>query len=207
MEKKRNNKKLFAIIGGSVLAFVLTIALSVSITLAYFGGTANGTQTITMDKAVTVGLNNLGSANVVNALPGQKVEVNATATVTSGESGAFVAMKVTATAAEGATITAPTLTVSGDWVKVGDYYFYATGAADNTAKLTKVANAGTAVLAGSFVLDKTLTNAVAEDVISVRVDVIAVQGVAFDSNGAKITDPTIAQALEMFDQFDNTIVA
>ena len=37
MEKRKSNKKLFAIIGGSVLAFVLTIALSVSITLAYFG--------------------------------------------------------------------------------------------------------------------------------------------------------------------------
>lgn len=206
MEKKRNKKKLFAIIGGSVLAFVLTIALSVSITLAYFGGTANGTQTITMDKAVTVGLNNLGSANVTGALPGQKVTVDATATVTSGASGAYVAMKLTVTGAEG--LTAPTLTLTGNWTKVGDYYFYTTTAGtDNTAKLANVADQGTAVLNGSFVLDKTLTNTVAEKTITVQVDVIAVQGVAFDASGNKITEPTIAQALEMFDQFDNTIVA
>ena len=44
MEKK-NNKKLFAIIGGSVLAFILTIALSVSITLAYFGQTVQAKDT------------------------------------------------------------------------------------------------------------------------------------------------------------------
>ena len=214
MENKKNKKKLFAIIGASALAFILTVALSVSITLAYFGGKANGTQTVTLDKAVTVDYSTTATAQVKNALPGQKVDMNAKATVASGESGAFVAMKVTVEAGKGTgtgTLVAPTLTFDkdGTWTKVGDYYYYteAAGTAeDKTAAMKQVANAAAAELKASFIVDTTLDNTYAESTITINVDIIAVQGVAFDASGAKIAAPTIANVLEMFKQFDSTIV-
>ena len=94
MEKK-NNKKLFAIIGGSVLAFILTIALSVSITLAYFGDTKQEGMTVNLDAAVTVGHSWQASETYdTKVLPGEGVDVSATANVTAGENGAFLAAKV-----------------------------------------------------------------------------------------------------------------
>ena len=212
MENKKNKKKLFAIIGASALAFILTVALSVSITLAYFGGKANGTQTVTLDKAVTVDYSTTATAEVKNALPGQKVDMNAKATVTSGASGAFVAMKVTVEAGKGTgtgTLAAPTLTFADGetWTKVGDYYYYTTTkGTDNKAVMKQVANTDAAELNASFIVDTTLDNTYAESTITIKVDIIAVQGVAFDASGAKIDAPTIANVLEMFKQFDSTIV-
>ena len=100
MEKK-NKKKLFAIIGGSVLAFVLTIALSVSITLAYFG------ETISTGEGFTLGLGNklefttdtlgasvVGEADLKGMLPGETRLVNMTGTVDSTDTTYFLRFKL-----------------------------------------------------------------------------------------------------------------
>ena len=211
MDNKKSKKKLFAIIGSSVLAFVLTVVVSVAVTLAYFGGTGEGTNTATMDKAVTVGVTTT-NATVADVLPGEKVTVDAKATVTAGVSGGFVAIKVetSANAGESLTMTAPTVTLAdgSTWTKVGNYYYYTTAAGtDDSAKLEQVADSEIATLTGSFVVDKTLTNEYAESTITVTFTVIVVQGEAFDAQGNAIAEPAIADALEMFDQFDENIVA
>lgn len=192
MENKKNKKKLFAIIGASALAFILTVALSVSITLAYFGGSKAGTTTVTMDKAVTVDTVAMGSATVDNALPGQAVALDATATVSAGTTGAFVAAKVVI----GAGIDGLALAADqkfANWTKSGDYYIY-TGPTGEVPQV--VANAGTAKVAGSFVIDKTLTNDAAEKSVTITVTFVAVQGKVFDASGAEAT-PTLANVLEM----------
>lgn len=193
MENKKNKKKLFAIIGASALAFILTVALSVSITLAYFGGSKAGTTTVTMDKAVTVDTVAMGSATVDNVLPGQKVALDATATVSAGTSGAFLAVKVEQTGDAITGLDAANGTFTG-WTKHTDGYFYYVG--EGTAPVV-VANAGTAKLTGSFVVSKDLTNTVAEKTATITVTFVAVQGVAFDAAGDKIAAPTIANVAEM----------
>ena len=192
MEKNKNKKKLFAIIGASALAFVLTIALSVSITLAYFGGSANGNTTITMDKAVTVGTPTVTSVDTA-ALPGQKVALDAKATIAAGTSGAFVAAKVEQTGDALTGLDAANATFTG-WTKHTDGYFYYVG--EGTSPVV-VADAGEAKLTGSFVISKDLDNKAAEKTATITVTFVAVQGVAFDENGDKIATPTIANVAVM----------
>ena len=102
MEKK-NKKKLFAIIGGSVLAFVLTIALSVSITLAYFGDTQTSTATnIKVGQALDVtaaGATAAAGTTLTNVLPGWTGTVNATGTVAETNTKYFLRFKFTTVAA------------------------------------------------------------------------------------------------------------
>lgn len=90
--EKRNNKKLFAIIGGSVLAFVLTIALSVSITLAYFGDTKNDDTKITLGQAVTLNAVTIAQSDPVTLVPTQKANLTTTITgaATTTESYLFI---------------------------------------------------------------------------------------------------------------------
>lgn len=192
MENKKNKKKLFAIIGASALAFILTVALSVSITLAYFGGSKTGTTTVTMDKAVTVDTVAMGSATVDNALPGQAVNLDATATVAAGATGAFVAAKVEIGAGIDGLALATDQTFA-NWTKSGDYYIY-TGATGTTPQV--VADKGTAKVEGSFIITKTLGNDAAEKSVTITVTFVAVQGKVFDATGAATT-PTLANVLEM----------
>lgn len=83
MEKNKNKKKLFAIIGASALAFVLTIALSVSITLAYFGGANKGATTLKTGGSVEVGSAATATATTTALVPGQKFELSIGTTVKS----------------------------------------------------------------------------------------------------------------------------
>ena len=215
MDSKKSKKKLFAIIGSSVLAFILTVVVSVAVTLAYFGDTDEASTTATMDKAVTVGLTVTEDA-VQHVLPGEKVDVEAKATVEAGVSGAFVAIKVnpTTAAAEGVdgalATTAPAIVLAdgSTWTKVGSYYYYTTEAGtdeDTSAQLKQVADGEVATLTGSFIVDETLDNDYAESTITVTFSVIVVQGEAFE-DGKLVSNATISDALEMFDQYDDTIV-
>ncbi len=195
MENKKNKKKLFAIIGASALAFILTIALSVSITLAYFGGTKEGSATVTMDAAVTVDTATVTTTQVKKALPGQKIDFTGTATVACGENGAFLAAKIDTVAVDETTakiegVDLTNATFAG-WKKHTDGYYYYTGAADENGTAPKAIEAGSQTLAGSFVLSGTaLTNANANQAIKITVTFVAVQGVAFDTTGNPIANPT-----------------
>ena len=210
MEKK-NKKKLFAIIGGSVLAFVLTIALSVSITLAYFGDTGNATKTVTMGAAVTLDdeTTAFATAEVEGALPGEGIDFSVKADLTSTPTeGAFVAMKISATSSDNTNLAAPTITLNdGSTWKLSNGIYYLVTAA-NADTLKAVSSTEDATLAGSFVLSTALTNDAATDVITITAEISAIQGELFYTEGYKgsdasgvvgnaITNATIADAVEL----------
>ena len=226
MEKK-NKKKLFAIIGGSVLAFVLTIALSVSITLAYFGDTATGDQKITMDAAVNVDNSMTSAVDITGALPGQGIDLTATATVDAGANGAFLAATISVDGDASLETAAAALAAKG-WAYVDGYYYYIGGEATTgtaSTAVAKVNDAGTAVLTTRFVIPTTLkdndettpaSSSVAEAELTVEVTFIAVQGKAFYTDadkaaaaskqvGDEITTPTIGDIAAMVqDVLDDT---
>ncbi len=205
MDNKKSKKKLFAIVGGSVLAFILTVVVSVAVTLAYFGGTQTTNATITMDEAVSIGSFNMTGTTSTEVLPGQKVDVKSTLTVetpadadgSENNGAAFIAIKAeiedntNANNASGAFATAP-----AGWVLKDGWYYYAS--ADE--KLTKV-NAGDSVtLDFSYIVSTTLTNDVANETVTITLTGIAVQGQAFDSSGNAI-EATITNTQAMFEQF------
>ena len=222
--EKRNNKKLFAIIGGSVLAFVLTIALSVSITLAYFGDSASKNTTVKMDAAVTLNQETTKFATVANGndvLPGEAVNLDLAIKLTSTpKEGAYLAMKVTLAATKGGqTITdlPSTLTLANGttWTLHNNIYYYTTEAVTGADTVTKAAVLQTANTTdganfkGGFIVSPTLTDeqvAGAEMVITAKI--AAIQGQLFYTEavtggtiGTPIDAPTIEQvvALQAFD--------
>ncbi len=214
MDNKKSKKKLFAIIGGSVLAFVLTVVVSVAVTLAYFGDQAANTSTITMDKAVLISDTDsatdgkqisMEGTTTTAVLPGQKTTAKGTVTLDANSLAAFIAIKPTITDNTGATTNKAAIAAAPTgWVKVGDYYFYANGT-DKTATMTQVAAGRNAVFEFTFIVDTALTNDAAEKTITVKLDVIAVQGFAFNATGDKIDVPTIENCAAMFQQFDSNI--
>lgn len=188
MEKK-NKKKLFAIIGGSVLAFVLTIALSVSITLAYFGGSGTATQKITLGANVAVA-DSTGAAgkvtlgqNIPNALPGQVIDVTVDANITSsGEQRAAVMLLI-----EGDTSETLELASDSGWVHYGSavgtddteytVYLLGTAAAMTTVDATEAGKAMTQ-FSGKYTVDPEIDNAsnkAGTDLESFSATVVAVQ--------------------------------
>ena len=184
MEKKRSNKKLFAIIGGSVLAFVLTIALSVSITLAYFGETKGGSQTITLSNPVKLGADTavtFSTEEDVPVVPTEWVKVNATAKIESTNTPSVLFAYVST--GSGIAVKNASLTAT-NWTKVGEvtiasvtYDLYAIASAEDT--LTPIASGDTAdrSITYTFQVDPDIEN---EDVtgtltMSISVNFVRVQ--------------------------------
>ena len=177
MEKKKNNKKLFAIIAASALAFVLTVALSVSITLAYFGQakTATGANTITIaqplkfegDLAVSTG----GDANVV-LVPGDTAAVGLSFKIAQhAQTGAYVRFKIApstelpAAVAGKLSVVETGVSVEGtevadvQLVKGADNYYYVCDKDGKVAEVT-LATAKTITVSGIAVkLDENVKNA------------------------------------------------
>ena len=201
--EKRNKKKLFAIIGGSVLAFVLTIALSVSITLAYFGQTAGKDMTVSMDAAITVGHSWTDSQTYSTAvLPGEAINLTAKATLDCGTRGAFLAAKVTLTGAD--TVlknTSFAIPENSEWYyDAGTQYIYYVGTHTGTPTAPAVINAdGDKTLSGGYIVNSTINNDTRVASFTVTLTFYAVQGVVFDTtSGAEVT-PTFANVSAMFE--------
>lgn len=224
MEKRKNNKKLFAIIAGSALAFVLTIALSVSITLAYFGETATNKTSVTMGGAVFVGTTAATDGEGItmsealkDVLPGQAVEVSAKIAVTTSAGAtqsAYIAVRPTFEAAEGAQgdvddlATALSLvtaegssTSKGTWVKVNGWYFLCSDSAAENSKLVSfdISSGAEVVAKATGTVPITLKNDSALQVVNATFEVVAVQGTTFDGDGKPVTG-TIANSIAMFTQ-------
>lgn len=210
MEKKRN-KKLFAIIGGSVLAFVLTIALSVSITLAYFGATDNGKTTVSLGQALTVNSTQAEDAKITDVLPGQKLNVTANATVAkSSTTGFLMALVSVTTTATGEGVTASNLTdavkVDSKWANVGtekntNETVYVYGTASKLTATTNTAEDQTVkFIDGITIPDEEITNAYAGSdlVISVRFIVVQSSIPGEGANGFIEGDVSFAQAKDAF---------
>jgi len=219
MEKK-NKKKLFAIIGGSVLAFVLTIALSVSITLAYFGETKNDTTTITLGAAVTLDSVALATAEAVTLVPTQKADLTTTITgpATTTESYLFIevvtdvtkgsgnATEEDLTAIKNALNTAISTAVGSDWEKVCDTTngtLYAFGSADDLQELG--AGALEQTFAASFNIPD-LTNSAALAEVTFTVKAVRIQQIFADNGTTPKTAASDYQDIVLGTSFLNTAV-
>ena len=202
MEKRKNNKKLFAIIAGSAMAFVLTIALSVSITLAYFGDTKDVTSTATLGAAVTLDSATTTTQNIT-VIPTQQLKVDATAKCpTSGTDSvlwAVVTIGGTSTQLQG-----QAATINSDWTKYGTeagggtvYYFGSTaptelGTSTITDKDLTYTFTVPAILDSSSNTDNNLTG----QTLTVKVQFIRVQIVYTDGVSKATTADQYEEAVE-----------
>ena len=204
MEKRKNKKKLFAIIAGSALAFVLTIALSVSITLAYFGDTSSDGATVTMGAKVEIG-DTTATAAPATVIPTQKTVVSATASLTpSGTQSVLFAVVDVDVATELGTL--QSITTAAGWTKVGTTAKVAgTLVTDATegdlfvlgteTALTKInedptiaddSTLATAEFTYSFIVPAALTNDVSTKTVTVKVQFIRLQHI-YLSDGTTLT--------------------
>lgn len=190
MENKKNKKKLFAIIAASALAFVLTIALSVSITLAYFGSTGTGQTKVTLGGSVEVGSALTMTENVTDAVPGQTVSLSINGKIKSSSTQKAAVILLVNT-------NESTVTVNGSgWKEVTDvtatkddktYKVYAYGTSDalTVVDLTATDTTLTAFTA-SYTVPTTLTNTAAgTNAATVDAIMIAVQNGTSDLDKAK----------------------
>ena len=208
MEKKKNNKKLFAIIAASALAFVLTVALSVSITLAYFGQAASGSATLSTGGSVLVGTAETFSDEVSGLVPGQKVTMDIKATVKSStKQDAFLVAIVDL--GDGAdSDLAGLIKVADTWKPVGTaaevessgvkgaVYVYGTKDAATKISATNAAEVPAAnIIAltdGTVEVPTGWDNTKADKTVNLKVTFVAVQ-TPVDGAGALVTAPTAAQ--------------
>lgn len=190
MENKKNKKKLFAIIAASALAFVLTIALSVSITLAYFGSTGTGQTKVTLGGSVEVGSALTMTENVTGAVPGETVSLSIKGKIKSSSTQKAAVILLVNT-------NGSTVTVSGDdWkevtgvtatkdTKTYKVYAYGTSTALKVVDLTSTEQE-LAAFTASYQVPTTLTNDDADDdAATVDAIMIAVQNGTSDLGTTK----------------------
>lgn len=210
--EKRNKKKLFAIIGGSVLAFVLTIALSVSITLAYFGDTGNNTKTLNMAGGIYLSGNTAAEkVQIVGTFedqyyPGQtaaltgKLGVYTNADATSSAYVVISADSVTTDFTDGlVTVTFATAegsdTSKGTWVEatVGEdkYYVLCTGSTPYKVELSGETPV-TVEFDATVDFSEDITNTHATKTVTINLQAVAIQTVVF-ADGVEVENPTAAQ--------------
>ena len=206
MEKK-NNKKLFAIIGGSVLAFILTIALSVSITLAYFGQSDNGTATLKMGNAITVGEPAVAEdVELDDMLPAEAREVTIEGTVKSDGEGtptdALIRFSASAVVGEGfdsvetpvefEVVSASVDGTAYTTTKEGNYYYLMDKTVTtNCAVITGSTTGNEIELVVRVTASADLTNTSANKTITVSFEIGAAQA---NINGDKAHTPAEAAA-------------
>ena len=198
MEKNKNKKKLFAIIGASALAFVLTIALSVSITLAYFGQSAQGGAKIATSGSVLVDTAAKSTTDPVKYVPGQKYSIDVEANVTSSSSQTaylFALVKANVTPAkDGVVDSLVTGNLAENWTDTtkaaGEYTVYLYG----TATLGKTINATTAdqkiklINTADATVPTTWDNGYADLTIDLDVIFVAVQSPVKTDNSLYVSD-------------------
>ena len=209
----KGKRKLTAIIIASSLAFILTVVLTATITLAFFGGGATGTGDITMGGPVNVNDSVIDTINIAGALPGQKVNLNAQATVSStatNPTNAILRAYFTWSVSDGADIASPTIPTdaidvngTGDakWVKNGDFYYLTNADDSNMAviDLTATGNTKTVALVDSYTLSNALTNEVADKTITINVEFTALQAnLPVGADGALTDVVSMEQARTLF---------
>ena len=222
-KKKRN---VTAIVVGSALAFLLTVALTVTLTLAFFGGTATGTGDITMGGPVNVNDTVIDTVNVAGALPGETVNLDAVATVSStatNPTNAILRAYFNWTVSDDAEIASPNIptdafdlngTADAKWVKNGDFYYLVNADDNNMAviDLTTTGNTKSIALVNDYKLSEELTNDVADKTITINVEFTALQAqLPVGADGALTDAVTMEQARTIFNDLstndDTTAIA
>ena len=197
MDSKKSKKKLFAIIGSSVLAFILTVVVSVAVTLAYFGDTQDGEGTVTMGQALNWEANSVTAetelAEGKTVLPGHQGTLTVSGTIEQTTTPAYLRMKI-ASAAEGEgaadiELASEYVCTDGTFVSAGaDGWYYLVKTADESAMQSldaSAANGKEVSYTVVYTVDKDYTNDVANDVITVSVTMEIIQA---ENIGTSLTE-------------------
>lgn len=181
MDNKKSKKKLFAIIGSSVLAFVLTVVVSVAVTLAYFGDTQSGEETITMGQALTFTESSVtATANLETVLPGAEGTLTVNGQIAQSTTKAYLRAKVTTdgTGASSIVLGDEFTTTLGTFVSSGAdgyYYLVKTATPTDMQDLDASAAAKDISFTVAYTVDPDLTNDVAEQTITVTATLEIIQ--------------------------------
>lgn len=167
------------------LGLAVTMLLSSSITLAFFGSSSSGTSTVKMGNAVEVDSSIEVQSSTLYVSPSQNVDIDATATVkspgtTGNETDALLRAKITSSTSLTNVAVVPSTTVNGTtayWTKSTDGYYYLVTAQNGTTCYTiETTTTGVAVpLKISVIVPSNLSNADSGTAYRVNVVFCAIQ--------------------------------
>jgi len=209
---KIKGKKLYLTI--MALCLAITVMITSSITLAFFGSTAGGTTTIKLGNAVTVDNATSITSQSMYVSPSQMIDIDASALVkspgdASSTTDAILRAKITNNSIKSANVAVvPAIKVGSDnayWVKGSDGYFYLVNSQDGDICYTiKTTTTGVNVpMQVSVRIPPTLTNADGGTPYSVNVTFCAVQAYIYNSNGSLMIN-SIENTKPIFDQVEGT---
>lgn len=165
--KRRINPATVAII---VLSILLVASVSVGVALAYFQAETDVTGSITLGNPVNINITQ-GGASVTsltftgNAMPGTTYDQAIGVSIPADTSNSLVRAKITLSDADGTT-SLVSATTSASWVSGDDGYYYYNGVATANQSFDFITQ---------LTVPTTLTNEVANKVLTVNVIVEAIQ--------------------------------
>ncbi len=205
---KNKGKKLYLTF--MALGLAVTILLSSSITLAFFGSSSKGTSTVKMGNAVEVDSSIEVQSSTLYVSPSQNVDIDATATVKSpgtagNETDALLRAKITSSTSLTNIAVIPSTTVNGTtayWTKSTDGYYYLVTAQNGTTCYTiETTTTGVAVpLKISVIVPSNLSNADSGTAYRVNVVFCAIQSRIYNDT-AQIAN-TISNVKSVFDDVE-----
>ena len=203
---KNKGKKTYLTFMALFLA--ITMLISSSITLAFFGSTGSGTQTIKMGNAVEVGSAIEVQSKTLYVSPSQNLDIDASALVKSPGDGvttdAILRAKITSSTGLTNVTLIPKITIDGDnvyWVKNDDGYFYLVNEenGDELYTITTTTTGKTIPATISVIVPSGLSNADAGKPYQITVVFCAVQAKIYDSTGLNTITNTIDATREVFE--------
>ena len=213
---KNKGKSLYFTIMGLVLA--VTMMITSSITLAFFGASGGGSTTIKMGNAVTVDNVTEIKSKQIYVSPSELVDIDATATVKSpvdanSTTDAILRAKITSNSIKSANVVVVSrTTIGGDvayWVKGFDgYYYLVTNQDGDTCYTIQTTTTGVEVpMQVSVMIPKTLSNADGGSTYSVTVLFCAIQARIYNDTGSTLIANTIKNTKPIFDQVEGTALS
>ena len=190
------------------LSLAITMLISSSITLAFFGSTGRGTTTIKMGNAVEVGSSIEVQSNTLSVSPSQNLDIDASALVKSPGDGvttdAILRAKITSSTGLTNVTLIPKITIDGEnayWVKNTDGYFYLVTQSNGDMLYTiKTTTTGKNVpMTISVIIPSELSNSEAGMPYQINVVFCAVQAKIYDSTGLNTIVNTIENTREVFE--------
>lgn len=195
------------------LFLAVTMFISSSITLAFFGSSTTGSTTVKMGNAVEVDSSIEVESTTLYVYPSEMVDVDATATVLSpgdanSTTDAILRAKITSTTNVANIAVVPKITIDGEnayWVKNSDGYFYlVTKENGNTLYTIKSTTTGKAVpMQISVIIPSNLSNADAGKKYTITAVFCAVQAKIYNSTGVSTITNTIDNTRPVFEDVEN----
>ena len=209
---KNKGKKTYLTFMALFLA--VTMLISSSITLAFFGSTANGSTTIKMGNAVEVDSAIEVESTTLYVYPSEMVDIDATATVKSpgdanNTTDALLRAKITSTTDVTNIAVVPKVTIDGKdafWVDGKDGYFYLCAEKDgNTLFTIKTTTTGKEVpMQISIIVPSELSNADAGTTYKVTTVFCAIRARIYNGSTEPIPN-TITNTKPVFEDVEGEV--